>query len=111
KIQAAGKNLVIDASPEIVSSVYKNLNSKGLYVRTFYRTENIKNFYLPSFLGGEDGTIINEAKIWLEEQGKNKIMKEELDIFLRMMKIEVDNRVRKDLLKEINSSMLDKNNF
>ena len=111
KIQAAGKNLVIDASPEIVSSVYKNLNSKGLYVRTFYRTEIIKNFYLPSFLGGEDGVLIDDARIWLEKQGKNKIMKEELDTFLRMRKIEVNNRVRKDLLKEINSSMLDKNNF
>ena len=111
KIQAAGKNLVIDAAPEIVSSVYKNLDPKGLFVRTFYITENIKNFYLPDFLGGEDGKLIHKARDWLINRGKSRINREELESFLISRQFEMSNRVKKDLLKEINNTMMEKKYF
>ena len=49
KIQKAGKNVFIDAAPELVPHIYKQLDPKGLFVRTFYRSERIANLYLPSF--------------------------------------------------------------
>jgi len=108
KIQKTSKNLVIDASPEQVSNLYKNLDRKGLFVRTFYRTEYITNLYLPNFIGGNDGKLIFKAKNWIEKQGKKKITKEELEEFLLLNGIELNNKFKKDLLKEINSSMTEK---
>ena len=103
KIQEAGKNLVIDSAPENVSHLYKNLDPKGLYVRTFYRSEYITNQYLPNFIGGREGEFIHEATNWLKEQGENKITKEKLNNFLLSKKLELENKYRKDILKEINN--------
>ena len=111
KIQMAGKNIVIDTSPEMVQSLYKNLDPKGLFVRTFYRSEYIANIYLPSFMGGKDGKLIHDAINWLKEQGKNKITKEEFDNFLNNKKIEINNKFKKELYMEINSAMLEKKYF
>jgi len=106
KIQNAGKNLVIDSAPKNVSHLYKNLDPKGLYVRTFYRSEYIANQYLPKFIGGREGDLILESINWLKEQGENKITKEVLNKFLLFKKLEIENKYRKDLLKEINNTFL-----
>ncbi|MFX0176966.1 MAG: hypothetical protein ACFE85_12130 [Candidatus Hodarchaeota archaeon] len=111
KIQSGGKNIVIDAPPEIIPSIYKNLNYKGLFARTFYRSEIIANLFLPSFLGGEEGKIIFNAIDWVKQQKKANMNRNDLEIFLTEKKIEADNRTKRDLLKEINSSMTDKTYF
>jgi len=103
KIQKAGKNLVIDSAPENVSHLYKNLDPRGLYVRTFYRSEYIANQYLPKFIGGREGGIVLDVINWLNEQGENKITKEKLDSFLLFKNLEIENKYRKDLLKEIHN--------
>ncbi len=104
KIQNAGKNLVIDSAPENVSHLYKNLNPKGLYVRTFYRSEYIANQYLPKFAGGLEGGIVLGVINWLKEQGENKFTKEMLENFLLSKNLEIENKYQKDLLKEIFSN-------
>ncbi|HUW91101.1 MAG TPA: hypothetical protein VMV43_11370 [Candidatus Nanopelagicaceae bacterium] len=101
KIQNAGKNLVIDSAPENVSHLYKNLDPKGIFVRTFYRSEYIANQYLPKFAGGREGEIILNIINWLKEKGENTITKEMLDNFLLFKNLEVENKYRKDLFKEI----------
>ncbi len=104
KIQNAGKNLVIDSAPENISHLYKNLDPKGLYVRTFYRSEYIANQYLPKFAGGGEGGIILDILNWLNGQGESNFTKEMLDNFMLSKKIELENKYKKDLLKEIFSS-------
>ncbi|MBY9009996.1 MAG: hypothetical protein KGD74_09045 [Candidatus Lokiarchaeota archaeon] len=101
KIQNSDKNLVIDSAPENVSHLYKNLDPKGLYVRTYYRSEYIANQYLPKFIGGREGELILDAINWLKNEGENKISKELLDKFLLIKNLEIENKYRKDLLKEI----------
>ena len=105
-IQKAGKNLIIDCAPNNVSHLYKNLDPKGLYVRTFYRSEYIANQYLPEFLGGHGGEIILQARAWLKEQGENKITKKLFDSFLLDINLEIKNKYQKDLLKEIGFSFI-----
>ena len=105
-IQKAGKNLIIDCAPNNVSHLYKNLDPKGLYVRTFYRSEYIANQYLPEFLGGHGGEIILQARAWLKEQGENKITKKLFDKFLLNINLEIENKYQKDLLKEIGNSFI-----
>ncbi len=106
KIQNACKNLFIDSAPKNVSHLYKNLDPKGLYVRTFYRSEYIANQYLPKFLGGREGEIILKARAWLQEQGENKITKKLFDNFLLDRNLEIENKYRRDLLKEIGNSFI-----
>ena len=104
KIQKAGKNLVIDSAPENISHLYKNLDPKGLYVRTFYRSEYIANQYLPQFAGGREGGIVDDVLSWLKERGERNFNKEMLNNYLRSNKIELENKYHKDLLKEIFSN-------
>jgi len=104
KIQNAGKNLVIDSSPINVSHLYKSLDPKGLYVRTFYRSEYIAKQYLPKFIGGREGELIVEAVNWLKKQGMTKITKKLFDDFLLDKNLEIENKYQKDLLKEIGNS-------
>ncbi|NVM18837.1 MAG: hypothetical protein HWN80_14065 [Candidatus Lokiarchaeota archaeon] len=104
KIQKAGKNLVIDSAPENISHLYKNLDPKGLYVRTFYRSEYIANQYLPQFAGGREGGIILDILTWLKERGESNFTKEMLNNFLLYKNKELENKYQKDLLKEIFSS-------
>ena len=104
KIQKAGKNIVIDSAPENVSHLYKNLDTKGLFVRTFYRSEYIANQYLPEFVGGHEGEIVLSATNWLKEKGENTITKELLEDFLQYKNLELGPKYQKDLLKELFSS-------
>ncbi len=104
KIQNAGKNLVIDAAPENISHLYKNLDSKGLFVRTFYRSEYITNQYLPKFAGGREGGIVLDVINWIREQGENNFSKEMVDQFFLSKNLEIDKRYRKDVIKEVFSN-------
>ncbi|NHJ22903.1 MAG: hypothetical protein EAX91_18320 [Candidatus Lokiarchaeota archaeon] len=101
KIQNARKNLIIDSEPKNVSNLYKNLDPKGLFVRTFYRSEYIAKQYLPEFLDGLEGELIVDATKWLGVSGENKITKESFDKFLLDRNLEIEKKHQKDLLKEI----------
>ena len=104
KIQNAGKNLVIDAAPENISHLYRNLDSKGLFVRTFYRSEYIANQYLPKFAGGREGGIVLDVLNWLKEQGEIKFSKEMVDQFFLSKNLEIEKKYKKDVLKEVFSN-------
>jgi 5-methyltetrahydrofolate--homocysteine methyltransferase len=101
KIQNAGKNLVIDAAPEKISHLYKNLDPKGLFVRTFYRSEYIANQYLPRFAGGQEGGIVLNAINWLRDQGEKEYSKEMVDRFFLSNNLDIEKKYKKDIFKEI----------
>ena len=55
KIQAAGKNLVIDnagETPNYATHLYKNLDSKGLFMNLIFSRKIDAAYYLPDFMGG-----------------------------------------------------------
>ncbi|MHA2391803.1 MAG: hypothetical protein ACXAEX_07525 [Promethearchaeota archaeon] len=108
KILKAEKNVVIDAPSEFVPSLYKQLDNKGLYVRSFYRSERIAKVYLPAFIGGDEGKLIFDTVKWAKEHGKNNITKEDMEIYLNSAGINLDNKLKRDILKETNSAMREK---
>jgi len=57
KIQAAGKNLVINNFEDYkyLNHFYKELEPKGLYISTFTMDRIKAQFYLPEFIGGKGG--------------------------------------------------------
>ena len=108
KIQKYGKNIIIDTSAEFVPHLYRKLDSKGLFVRTLYRSERFANIYLPNFIGGKEGGLVLDTVKWLKEQGKQNITKLELIEYLNSLNLTIDNKLRNDLLKEINGAMKEK---
>jgi 5-methyltetrahydrofolate--homocysteine methyltransferase len=55
KIQAAGKNIVMDADPQSVAKMYRQYDARGLYVSTHFGSQILAEFYLPKFMGGMEG--------------------------------------------------------
>jgi 5-methyltetrahydrofolate--homocysteine methyltransferase len=55
KIQAGGKNIVMDAEPQNLAKMYKQYDPKGLYVSSGLGSQVIAEFYLPKFMGGMEG--------------------------------------------------------
>jgi len=108
KIQKAGKNIIIDTPSEKVPHIYHNLEHKGLYVRTLYSSKIIADFYLPPFIGGGDGKLIEEAISWVKINNYSNLNKESLEEFLNTKQYEFDNIVKQQLLKQINSSLMEK---
>ncbi len=58
KIQAAGKNIVIDLfeKPELLSHFYSQLDPKGLFTNVAFFDIYKSIFYLPEFIGGKGGS-------------------------------------------------------
>jgi len=108
KIQKAGKNVVIDTLSEKVPHLYRNLEHKGLYVRTLYSSKIIADFYLPPFVGGGDGKLIEEAISWVKNNKYPNLNRELLEEFLNTRHYEFDSGVKRQLLKQINSSLKEK---
>ncbi len=86
KIQKAGKNLILNSPKHLVEHIYKNLDHKGLFVKTIYRNKEFANIYLPNFVEKrrDGGRIIQEiielslkqSKKILTENDFNKILSE-----------------------------------
>lgn len=55
KIQAAGKGIITDATPELLLHMYATLDPRRLYVYTVYAGKIIADYYLPTFAGGLGG--------------------------------------------------------
>ncbi|MFX0180609.1 MAG: hypothetical protein ACFE78_10480 [Candidatus Hodarchaeota archaeon] len=58
KIQAAGKNIVVNnagEAPHSASQLYNKLEPKGLFMNLIFSNEINANFYLPEFIGGNEG--------------------------------------------------------
>jgi hypothetical protein len=102
KMQKAGKNIVIDTLPHLVPHIFRSLDKKGLYVRTYYISHRTADFYLPGFIGGQDAKFINKIVNWAKDNNRNNIKREEFEDFLNNMNIIIQDEVKKELLSEIN---------
>lgn len=56
KILDRRKNLVIDVASDNISKMYRELNNdKGLFCHTYFVAKIAAEFYLPAFIGGQEG--------------------------------------------------------
>jgi hypothetical protein len=111
KIQRTGKNIIIDTYPEKVPHIYRELDPKGLFVRTYYLSQNLAKCLLPSFMGGKEGKIIFEAAEWVKKKGENVIKMEDFEIFLKIKNIMIEQKFKRELLKAVNSLFRERSIF
>jgi 5-methyltetrahydrofolate--homocysteine methyltransferase len=105
KIQMAGKNIVNTISSSRVSAMFRHFDPKGLYLRTIFFNSHLARFYLPKFIGGDNGAIIEEGIEWAEGKGINNLSKIKFENFLKENKIKLEDRDPKALRQEINRKL------
>ena len=103
KIQDAGKSVIIDTLPENISHLYKVLDPMKIYARTYFNSETIAKLYLTSFIGGQEGKLIDEIFEWVKSKGKERLGKADLEEFLTNHDLEFEAKAKREILKEINS--------
>ncbi|KKL24251.1 hypothetical protein LCGC14_2417210, partial [marine sediment metagenome] len=105
KIQAAGKNIVTTVSQSRLSTMYRNFDAKGLYIRTMFRDKHLADYYLPEFMGGDAGETINLCVEWAENKSLNRINKSNFDVFIGDNEIQLGSMNPKKLRQEINRNI------
>jgi 5-methyltetrahydrofolate--homocysteine methyltransferase len=105
KIQAAGKNIVNTVTPSRLSTMYRNFNPEGLYLRTVFFSGHLAELYLPNFVGGDEGEIIEKSVEWAEASNIISLSYSNFETLLEENKIKLKNRDPKKLLQEINRKL------
>ncbi|MHA2005862.1 MAG: hypothetical protein ACXABO_07910 [Promethearchaeota archaeon] len=105
KIQAAGKNIVSTVTPSRLSTMYRNFDPKGLYLRTVFINEDLADFYLPPFIGGDGGKTVEEGIKWAENRNKDQLNRSDFETFLLENKIQLENRNPNKICLEINRKL------
>jgi 5-methyltetrahydrofolate--homocysteine methyltransferase len=102
KIQAAGKNIVSTVTPSRLSTMYRNFDPKGLYLRTMFLNKNLSDFYLPSFIGGDGGKVIERSMEWAEKRNLKRMNRSEFESFIKENNVNLENKDSSKLRQEIN---------
>ncbi len=105
KIQKAGKNIVEDVSPGRLSFMYRNLDPKGLFVRTFFLNDFLVEHYLPEFVGGDGCELIEKAINWTIKHMKSRLNKDDFSILKSENDIKLDDKDSRKLMQEINRKL------
>jgi hypothetical protein len=105
KIQAAGKNIVSTVTPSRLSTMYRNFDPKGLYLRTVFLYSHLAKFYLPSFIGGDGGTLIEKSIEWTRKRNLNRMNSSDFKTFIEENNFNLENRDPKKYHQEINRKL------
>ncbi|MFX0133932.1 MAG: hypothetical protein ACFFDN_09825 [Candidatus Hodarchaeota archaeon] len=103
KIQKAGKNIIMDPPPKLVPHVYKELDPKGLFARGIFLSDSLAEFYLPTFIGGFGGELVQKLITWLKEHELTSLTRDNLKLFLSEKNIDVSKAIRRTLFQETKS--------
>ena len=98
----------MDTLPESVPHIYKTFDPKGLYVRVGFSSEIAASFYLPSFVGGQEGKLINKSVEWAKQHGLKSVNKEDVTKFLDQHNLNIETKEVRELLKETNNCLREK---
>lgn len=102
KIQKAGKNIhMISLDPRRTASIYKKLDPKGLIVYAIYISKSSANCYLPSFIGGNGGELVEKVGSWVKDNNIAKLTKALLREFLAENNLEVNKELFNQAFKEV----------
>jgi 5-methyltetrahydrofolate--homocysteine methyltransferase len=105
KIQAAGKNIVNTVTPSRLSTLYRNFDPKGLLLRTVFFNNDLAGFYLPSFIGGDGGKIIEQSIDWAKKKELERMTLSEFKTCIKENNLNLENRDSKKLRQEINRKL------
>lgn len=85
--------------------MYRNFDPKGLYLRTIFLNDKIADFYLPSFIGGDGGVVIEKSIQWAKERNLNRLTRSDFETFITDNNYNLENRDSKKYRQEINRKL------
>ncbi|MHA1728933.1 MAG: hypothetical protein ACTSWY_09395 [Promethearchaeota archaeon] len=104
KIQQTGKNIQCDVPMEFFSKMYHKLEPNGLFARTYFFSGTQAKCYLPEFLGGNGGKVIEKVFKMAKKANLNSIT----DKFLIKNKMDLYDLNKNTVIQEINRKLKQK---
>ena len=107
KLQKAGKNIQIDVAPHTVSHLFKNLDPKGLFVRTYYFSDDHAKCYIPKFMneGGDGWETIEKVADSAKNRQLKMIDEADLRLLLSENGLNLSDLSKRIVLEESNKRL------
>ncbi len=105
KIQKAGKNIhmtILDCP--MVPKVYKQLDPKGLFVYAVFITKSLAECYLPKFVGGDGGELVNNISNWVKDNKIERITKSLVREYTTRNNIEISKSLESQIVMDLKKS-------
>jgi hypothetical protein len=102
KIQKAGKNIhmtILDCP--VVPKVYNKLDPKGLFVYAVYFTRGLAECYLPKFMGGDGGELVDKISGWINENNIEKIRRSTIREYTTKNNIQISKSLESQILTDL----------
>ena len=87
-------------NPKRVPGVYKKLDPKGLFVYTVFNSKAVANCYLPKFIGGDGGELVEKVLNWAQTNNI-RITREKLREYLTENNLEISKELVSQIVKEV----------
>lgn len=102
KIQKAGKNnmlFILDSKD--ITPFYRKMDPKGLFVYSVFLNKAQAECYLPEFVGGNGGKIINDAVNWINKNKVMKVNKAKIREFLTEKNLDIEKELESVIFREV----------
>lgn len=102
KIQKAGKNIHMTAFDcTIVPHIYKKLDPKGLIVFAIFITRGLADCYLPKFVGGDGGELVENLTLWSKENNITRVSRANIREYAQKNNISLSKSLEGQVAKEL----------
>jgi len=105
KIQKAGKNIhmtILDCP--MVPKVYNQLDPRGLFVYAVFITKSLAECYLPKFVGGDGGELVNNISNWAKNNKIEKITRAMVREYTTKNNIEISKSLESQIVRDLKKS-------
>ncbi len=105
KIQKAGKNIhmtILDYP--MVPKVYNQLDPRGLFVYAVFITKSLAECYLPKFVGGDGGELVNNISNWAKNNKIEKITRAMVREYTTKNNIEISKSLESQIVRDLKKS-------
>jgi len=105
KIQKAGKNIhmtILDCP--VVPKVYKQLDPKGLFVYAVFITRSLAECYLPKFMGGNGGELVNNISKWTKDNNIERITRAMVKEYTMKNNIQISKSLESQIVRDLRKS-------
>jgi len=102
KIQKAGKNIhmtLLDCP--VVPKVYNQLDPKGLFVYAVFITKSLAECYLPKFMGGNGGELINNISKWTKDNNIERITRAMVKEYTMKNNIQISKSLESQIVRDL----------
>ena len=102
KIQKVGKNIhmtILDCP--VVPKVYKKLDPKGLFVYAVFLTKSLSECYLPKFMGGNGGELVDKISSWARDNDIEKINKTKVREYTTRNNIQISKSLERQIVRDL----------